>query len=247
MSNLTKVIHQIWLSNIEPNNFLKYLSQTWKNKNPDWEYIYWNIEKTDKFLNEYYPEYIIFYNNLKYIDQKSDFIKYLILYKYGGLVINLNYACIKSINDLINNTFCLFAKEPYLHAQYLHITDMVYVSNSFIYSECKNIFLFELINGVIINLKNKFDIEYDINDYESGKSYSRHILRSTGSIFVSNLFEHYFDKNKIKIIEPELVMPMNVEEVNNYTLKKSLGDFINLNVKLSKYYNNSYAINYFFD
>ena len=83
---IPKIIHQIWsgIYGELPDNFRLY-GQSWKRDYPDWEYIQWNHESMNRFVQENYPEYWDIYNHFSYHIQQWDAFRYLVLYKMGGL------------------------------------------------------------------------------------------------------------------------------------------------------------------
>jgi mannosyltransferase OCH1-like enzyme len=61
-------------------------------------YKLWLKKDCDKLLNDVYPQYKEFYHSMRYGVQKADFIRYLILYEYGGLYIDLDIAPLRNLN-----------------------------------------------------------------------------------------------------------------------------------------------------
>jgi mannosyltransferase OCH1-like enzyme len=93
-SNIPKIIHQIWIGSKPcPNK----LMETWKIKNPDFEYIFWNER-------EFQRRNIIFQcqkqiDLIKEINGKADVIRWEILYMFGGVFIDADSICIEPIDD----------------------------------------------------------------------------------------------------------------------------------------------------
>jgi inositol phosphorylceramide mannosyltransferase catalytic subunit len=101
-TQIPKIIHQIFegRDGSIPGEILLKLVETWKEKNPFWEYRFWNYEKIDKFLIEYFPEFIEIYKNFRYDVQRWDAIRYLILFKFGGFYADLDYECLEPLDWL---------------------------------------------------------------------------------------------------------------------------------------------------
>lgn len=70
-------------------------SMTWRNQFSDWKYSYHSAEDREKFIKEYYPEYLDLYRFIKPGIYKADFWRYLVIYQFGGM-----YADMDSIYDL---------------------------------------------------------------------------------------------------------------------------------------------------
>jgi len=88
---IPSIIHQIYEGPREPSETLLSLSKTWKERHPNWEYKFWNTQNINNFLKEFFPAYISFYESFPYDVQRWDFIRYLILYTYGGLYVDMDY------------------------------------------------------------------------------------------------------------------------------------------------------------
>jgi predicted nuclease with TOPRIM domain len=99
-NTIPKIIHQLWIGPYPmPSNLMK----TWKNKNPDYEYILWNESEIKKRGFQFKCYKKIF--NMKEICGKADIMRWEILCKYGGIFIDADSICIEPLDDsIINNT-----------------------------------------------------------------------------------------------------------------------------------------------
>jgi mannosyltransferase OCH1-like enzyme/GT2 family glycosyltransferase len=98
---IPKIIHQIWIG---PKPSPIKLMNTWKEKNPDFEYIYWNEE-------EFVKRNMIFkcqskIDEIEEINGKADILRWEILYKYGGVFLDADSICIEPIDDELLNKDC---------------------------------------------------------------------------------------------------------------------------------------------
>lgn len=113
-SKIPKIIHQIWLGGKFPNQFKK-ITDTWLKMHPDWKYYLW----TDDNIKELYPLY-----NQKYFDeetnlaQKTEILRYEILYRFGGVYVDTDYECIKNFDELVNKYNFFVGIQPYDAAPY---------------------------------------------------------------------------------------------------------------------------------
>lgn len=91
---IPKIIHQIWIgSNPPPLN----LMNTWKNKHPNYEYIFWTEEEISKrkLVMQCYEKF----NLINEIVGKVDILRLEILYQYGGIYIDADSICIEPFDD----------------------------------------------------------------------------------------------------------------------------------------------------
>ena len=60
------------------------------------EYKMWSKKDCELLLVDKYPEYIDLYNEFRYDIQRADFIRYIILYEYGGIYIDCDVIFLKN-------------------------------------------------------------------------------------------------------------------------------------------------------
>ena len=101
MSKIPKIIHQLWIGNKSaPTNMMN----TWKEKNPGFEYIFWNEDEIKKRNLQLTCAHRI--NEIEEINGKADIIRWEILYHYGGIFLDADSICIEPIDDILLNTIC---------------------------------------------------------------------------------------------------------------------------------------------
>lgn len=86
---IPKIIHQIWLGSPVPQQFYP-LIETWKTLHPDWEYKLW----TDNDIEEFDLTNKLIYAIAPNYGMKSDIARLEILYRHGGLYIDLDQECL---------------------------------------------------------------------------------------------------------------------------------------------------------
>ena len=75
-----------------------------KKMNPEYKYHLYTDEEIDKFVNEHYKgEISDCYNRLNIIVAKVDFWRYLVLYKYGGVYLDMDSSIELPLSRLIRN------------------------------------------------------------------------------------------------------------------------------------------------
>lgn len=76
-----------------------------KRKNPEYRYFFYDDDDIESFLtNEFPPEYIENYNKLTIGAAKADFFRYAILYKKGGIYLDIDSAITKPLKELIKES-----------------------------------------------------------------------------------------------------------------------------------------------
>jgi len=94
---IPKIIHQIWLGSPLPEEF-KVLQQTWLafHAHRGWRYKLWTDEDVAQ-LELYNQE---FYDATDNYGVKSDILRWELLYNFGGVYIDVDYECLRSLDDL---------------------------------------------------------------------------------------------------------------------------------------------------
>lgn len=93
---IPKIIHQLWIGDIPPPI---NLMNTWKEKNPEFEYIFWNEEEFKKRNITFKCQEKI--EDIEQICGKVDIMRWELLYKYGGIFIDADSICIEPLDELI--------------------------------------------------------------------------------------------------------------------------------------------------
>ena len=93
---IPKLIHQLWIG---PNPAPTKHMDTWKDKNPDFEYIRWSEAElnTRGMIIECQNRV----DEMIEINGKADIIRWEILYKYGGVFLDADSICVEPIDDVL--------------------------------------------------------------------------------------------------------------------------------------------------
>jgi mannosyltransferase OCH1-like enzyme len=103
---IEKNIHQIWMQGIDtfPIKFQKY-SKIIKDMHLEsalnWNYIFWDEKSIQNVMNED-EKWKTKYKTFIHLHQKVDFAKLVILYKFGGIVIDADAYTIKPLDSLFD-------------------------------------------------------------------------------------------------------------------------------------------------
>ena len=109
---IPQIIHQIFIKfkdGKDLNQIPEFLySQTkikeWCDKNK-YEYKLWDEVEVFDLIREYYPEYEKLYEDFRYEIQKCDFVRYLILHRYGGIYLDLDMYAIRDMSELFEEDY----------------------------------------------------------------------------------------------------------------------------------------------
>jgi mannosyltransferase OCH1-like enzyme len=91
---IPKLIHQTWKTNQAPEKWLP-LVQKVQSLNPEWEYKLWSDADNDEFVKREYPDFHEIFTGFSRGVMRADVIRYLIMYKLGGVYLDLDYEMLK--------------------------------------------------------------------------------------------------------------------------------------------------------
>lgn len=96
-----------------PTKYTPYMTQ-WKNMNQDWTIMYWNYSDIERE----FPEYMPIIDKIPVWISKCDFARMLVIYKYGGVYIDLDFIPLRPFDDHVTNRDILLIYEPLEHSIY---------------------------------------------------------------------------------------------------------------------------------
>ena len=69
----------------------------------NYEYKLWGLKDCSDLIEEEYPEYLDLWNDFRYPIQRCDFIRYCILYKFGGLYLDCDIRPVKNLDAVFKD------------------------------------------------------------------------------------------------------------------------------------------------
>tara|TARA_Y100000389_G_C17419674_1_gene495942 strand:+ start:86 stop:826 length:741 start_codon:yes stop_codon:yes gene_type:complete len=186
MKKIPKIIHQIWYQGVE--NIIepyKYCHNTIKKGaiENNWKLYVWDEKSILKLINESFQQYLDLYNYFSYMIQKIDIAKYFILYKYGGVYIDMDMEWKKDFYDIIDNEDELIISRMRFYSNFYN--------NGILFSSINNNFWISYLNEIESNKVQKF--------YQNKFLY---IQYTTGPLLFSYVISKLKNK-KIKILDYE--------------------------------------------
>jgi len=100
---IPKIIWQTMKTNVVPP-VISDSSSSWIDKNPEYEYRFFDDSDIYKFIKIEFPQYLRAYKKIKHGAVKADLWRYLIIYKYGGIYADIDCKCVVPLRQWINPT-----------------------------------------------------------------------------------------------------------------------------------------------
>jgi mannosyltransferase OCH1-like enzyme len=189
-------VYQIWIQGEYVSNNMYKSIQTIFEYNPNINYKLFTNDTIITLLNEdnEFDNLLNAYKLIKPYAYKSDLARLYILYKYGGVYIDVDFICTHEIITLCNNKELVLCKD----------IGNTSISNGFMYAEKENLFIKYCIIECIKNIMNK-TLDGD--------------LSITGPVFIGKCFFSFYNESgqipntinqhpNIKILEYKFNLPL---------------------------------------
>jgi len=207
--NIRQIINSPF-TNMQPKDIVIPLNifQTWKTKelkpgmqdavdklkatNPEFKYYLYDDNDCREFIkNNFEPDVLTAFDCLIPGAYKADLWRYCVLYKYGGVYLDIKFTPVngfKLINLMDREHFCLERPGYWDTNSYgLHNAIMITKPNNIILKEC--------IDTIILNFKNKY---YGYNPlYPTGPGLLGDIFLNNNNDYTNIKLFIYFTKNNI--------------------------------------------------
>ena len=138
------IIHQIWIGpNKKPDIWMKSFSEDYIKTYPEWKYRLWNETNIEPLFKDF-PHMKLIYDIEETYNGKSDILRYLILYYYGGIYVDadslwINKKDFKQLIQECSHTNCFVSH---------HVEDNTHLCGGVIGSTVKHDFILFIIQNL---------------------------------------------------------------------------------------------------
>lgn len=212
-SNSKLNIIQTWKNYQVPSKY-KNLVLSVKKLNPYCNYTLFNDNDIEHFIKQKFPQYLSTFHKFPYTIQKIDFFRYLAIYYYGGVYLDLDIKLHQSIQDLNNTSKCVFpleferSSDQILHQQGFQGL----IGNYAFYAPKNHPFIKKIIDNIISER-----IPIKISECSD---YRQYVYYTTGPVMVTQSYLDYSSKHEIDIIKPQ---PFQKSSFGNYGKHVQMG------------------------
>lgn len=100
--SIPKIIHQTYFSKTLPEVVQLNVDHI-RAMNPDWEYRFYDDADIDAYIQRYFPELFGIFKKINpaYGAAMADFFRYLLLYREGGVYLDIKSSMEKPLNEII--------------------------------------------------------------------------------------------------------------------------------------------------
>ncbi|KAG5984969.1 hypothetical protein E4U55_002376 [Claviceps digitariae] len=143
---------------------------------PDWESHIWTDENASKFVAEKFPELKYLWDNYHYPVERVDALRYMLLYAYGGVILDMDLKCKRALGPL--RRFSFVAPEA-------HPTGF---SIGFMMASKGNAFVGDIVRNLTVYNKDWLGLPYAT------------VMFSTGCHFASVIHVYESNRTDLKIL-----------------------------------------------
>jgi mannosyltransferase OCH1-like enzyme len=140
---IPKLIHQTWKTEKIPQKWVPFADKV-KLLNPGWTYKLWSDQENDEFVKKEFPEFYQVFTGFPRNIMKADTIRYFIMYKLGGVYLDLDYEVLKPF-DFEKFNIILPLEEG------INEDSIKYIGNCFLASVPGHKFWSDVINDLRMN------------------------------------------------------------------------------------------------
>lgn len=190
---IPKIIHQLWKSKTVPSAFL-YWQESWKIMHPDFEYRLWTNQDIEYLIESESDQINELYYHYNKIICKMDLARYVILKKYGGLYVDIDFECLKPHHKLLALNNFILGFEPSNHFK--------------IANEKNNLSRTIACNAWMASVPNHPFWMHFLNHLSEVKSKYTDVLDLTGPFALTRAISSY-GSNKLTILPEASIYPVD--------------------------------------
>ena len=194
---IPKVVYYTWKN----NNFTQEIEDNINHNKklcPNYKFVFYNYLKCNKFIKENFSKQV--YNaymniNPLYGAMKADFWRYCIIYKYGGIYLDIEIKLTTNLDNIIQpHHECILDKPNYLELYRIFYNQPAYEQWLLIYKP-KHPYLKKLIKYITMKINNNYlptlsKVKFNLTNCKQA------ILKITGPDIYTKIINSYIKKNK---------------------------------------------------
>lgn len=219
LNQKARVLHQIWFWTISTTYFesqklyrkLKKFRDSWKLKNIEWCHVEWSKDNCYQLVKNHYPHHLDMYKNYTYDIQRCDAVRYFILHRYGGVYVDMDYYCNRSLDEVMKN----YTSDIYLvqTPNKILLQDDDYVSNSYMISRASQ-------HPFWLHAMIEMEMSKDVPQY-----YGKHlvVMLTAGPSLLNKVYHKYKHRYNVKSLPSQLFQPYGIrDELRNIKVSKEV-------------------------
>ncbi len=111
---IPRLIHQTWRDRAPPAEMAR-LQRTWLELNPRWHHRLWTDADVRRLIERCAPWFLSAYDAYPEPIMRVDAFRYFLMFHVGGVYVDLDFECLRPIDELVRGGGVLVALEPDEH------------------------------------------------------------------------------------------------------------------------------------
>ena len=198
MQTIPRIIHQTWKTHDIPAKWRR-LQLTWRELHPKWEYRFWTDEDIRAFIDQHYSWFLPIYDAYPASISRVDSFRYFVVNHFGGVYVDLDFECIRPIDELLDGKELVLGLEPPEHTTSPSVRtrglDQI-VCNAFLASVPGHPFWEHVFRYLV-------------------KFQQAPVLDAASVFMLTHAYMEYPNREKLSLIPSELLYPVTKEEAHN--------------------------------
>ena len=226
-----KIIFQTWKSKTDIPKNMRYWSETWKSKHPDYKYVLWDDADNRAFVKEHFSWFLPTYDAYDVEIKRADAIRYMFLYKYGGIYVDMDFECLKPLDDLLeeNLRYDILLGSIESSSNLWHLSNSI--PNAIMISKPANQFWIRLLEEMM-------------SVAESKAQRKGRVEEETGPVVLKEVYDNSWFSN-IRVLPPNVLYPISwITDGKKRQESLEADDLTSLTQSMKITYPSSYAVTY---
>lgn len=183
------IIHQTWKKRKIPA-WAREWHESWKTHHPQYQIMLWTDHDNRNLVSQYAPWFLETYDAFPVHIQRVDAVRYLILYLYGGVYVDLDFECYRPLDSFLHYDLVLSRS-----------SNLRCITNAIMMSAPRHPFWLKLLRTIQLEPPRKW---YELTSY--------YVLRSTGPVIINRVAHEQglFEQPGVKILHRKFFFPFNM-------------------------------------
>ncbi len=113
MAEIPRILHQTWRTNALPRLFQR-CRDGWLARHPGWEHRFYDDAGCLALVRSRGARWVELHDRLPTAIQRADLFRYLVVESHGGVYADLDMACYRPVDALIEGASCVLSIEAHL-------------------------------------------------------------------------------------------------------------------------------------
>ncbi|KAL4219255.1 hypothetical protein ACF0H5_021837 [Mactra antiquata] len=141
------IIHQTYKTEDIPNYYAGF-AKTFVDLNPTWQYYFWTDKAARQLIQDKHSHLLPLWDNYHDPINKADALRYVVLYEYGGVYVDLDFECLRPLDRVTYKYSCIIPTEPFEQIAF-RLYQPFLINNAILMTRPKHPFFKQLIDNLI--------------------------------------------------------------------------------------------------